>query len=192
MRNRKKTPTEIFSGTVIGLSLALLSGMGLGDLTRQSMHARLSASPPADPVERYALGQNAYKTPRITARKANAQSADYADASYEIGRYENGARILMPEEPARRADRLRMERLQDWNEQSFGQTLDDEPLDYAALDSADYAPIDVGAVMPVPESGDRPAVRQISATSSRMKAEPITLNASAVRSAPAQLIRTGS
>ena len=98
----------------------------------------------------------------------------------------------MPEEPARRADRLRMERLQDWNEQSFGQTLDDEPLDYAALDSADYAPIDVGAVMPVPESGDRPAVRQISATSSRMKAEPITLNASAVRSAPAQLIRTGS
>jgi|GEM_PF-992327 len=192
MRNRKKTPTEIFSWTVIGLSLALLSGMGLGDLTRQSMHARLSASPPADPVERYALGQNAYKTPRITARTTSAQPADYADASYEIGRYKNGARILMPEEPARKADRLRMERLQDWNEQSFGQTLDDEPVDYAALDSADYAPIDVGAVMPAPESDDRPAVRQINATSSRRKAEPITLKASAVRSAPAQLIRTGS
>ena len=149
---RKKTPAEIFSWTTIAVSLGLLSGMAMGDVTRESMHARLSATPPADPVERYALGQNAYD--RTSARLATipAQPTQYANAGYEIGRYKNGTRILAPAEPARKSDRLRLERLQDWNEQSFGEAIDDEPVDYAEPDEADQAPINVGAVMEAPES----------------------------------------
>ncbi len=161
MENRTKTPTEIFSHAVIAVSLACLSGLGLGHATEQSMHARLSANPPADPVERYALGQNAYKTSNAPIRTAPAPAPEYSDASYEIGRYANGARILTPEEPARKIDRLRMERLQAWNDENFGSDagLDKQGADHAKTD--DYAPIDVGAVMAAPESAARPRVQQI-------------------------------
>ena len=161
MGNRNKTPTEIFSTALIAVSLACLSGLGLGHATEQSMRARLSANPPADPVERYALGQNAYKAPRIHHKAVEEQAPQYADASYEIGRYEKGTRILMPEEPARKIDRLRLERLQAWNEQNFGSGggLDEQGADHATVD--DYAPIDVGAVMAAPESAAQPRLQQI-------------------------------
>ena len=182
----KKTPAEIFSWTTIAVSLGLLSGMAMGDVTRESMHARLSATPPADPVERYALGQNAYD--RTSARLATipAQPTQYANAGYEIGRYKNGTRILAPAEPARKSDRLRLERLQDWNEQSFGEAIDEEPVDYAELDEADQAPINVGAVMEAPESPALRAVRLVD--SNGMPAENI---ASDARAAPSRNLAAG-
>jgi len=152
MASRKKTPAEIFSWTTIAVSLTLLSGMAMGHVTRDSMHARLSATPPVDPVERFELGQNAYKRPHV--RRQAVRPPQYADAGDEIGRYKNGARLLAPAEPARKSDRLRLERLQDWNEQSFGGDRDDEPVDYAEMDQVEYAPIDVGAVI---EAKDSPA-----------------------------------
>ena len=163
---QNKTPTEIFSRAVIAVSLACLSGLGLGHSTEQTMRARLSANPPADPVERYALGQNAYKTSNAAIKMAPAPTPEYTDASYEIGRYEDGTRILAPEEPARKIDRLRLERLQAWNEQNFGGGggVDNEVSEYAQRD--DYAPIDVGAVMAAPESAAQPAVQQIAMNSS--------------------------
>ncbi|MEO9598934.1 hypothetical protein [Parasphingorhabdus sp.] len=102
MGNRPKTPKEIFASLTIGLSLALTAGLALGHVTQQSMHSRLSASPPA--------------------------------------------------EPARKIDRLRLERLQAWTEQSFGvdRGYDDQGLDYAEPQRDDYAPIDVGAVSDAP------------------------------------------
>ncbi len=154
MGSQKQTRTEIFAYMVIALSLAFLSGLALGEVTRQSMHARLSVPPPADPVERYALGQNAYAMPQVPVRTSPAQPAQYADARYEIGRYEKGARVLVPEEPARKTDRLLLERLQAWNDESFGP--DDggynEGAGYAGTQQDDYAPIDVGAVMDAPET----------------------------------------
>lgn len=152
MGNRKKALTEIFSYTTIGVSLALMSGLALGHVTEQSMHPRLSAQPPLDPIERYALGQNAYKTSNASIKPTPAQPSAFADASYEIGRYEKGARILTPAEPARKIERLRLERLQDWNDRNFGSEsgVDDKHADYA--ETGDYAPIDVGAVMDAPES----------------------------------------
>ena len=154
MGNRKKTPTEIFSCAVIAVSLATMSGLALGHVTEQSMHPRLSASPPADPVDRYALGQNAYKMPHVPVHKPPAQPLEHTDVSYEIGRYEKGARVLMPAEPARKIDRLRLEQLQVWNEQNFGIDAgrDDERAGYAEARRNDYAPIDVGAVMDAPET----------------------------------------
>lgn len=155
--------TEIFSYTTIGVSLALMSGLALGHVTEQSMHPRLSASPPSDPVERYALGQNAYKTSNADIKITRAQPAAYTDASYEIGRYEQGARILTPAEPARKIERLRLEQLQAWNDQNFGPDagLDDERAGYAETHMDDYAPIDVGAVMDAPESAATYAVQHI-------------------------------
>ncbi|NRD89710.1 hypothetical protein C8024_09975 [Sphingopyxis sp. BSNA05] len=132
-----------------------MAGMALGDLTRQAMHARLSVPPPVDPVERYALGQNAYEMPHVRTRTSPAQPAQYNDAGYEIGRYENGARILVPEEPARKRDRLRMERLQAWNDENFGAEsgYENDSIGYAGTRQDDGAPIDVGAVMDAPEMG---------------------------------------
>ena len=193
MGNRKKTPAEMFSWTTIAVSLALVSGMAMGHVTEQSMHARLSASPPADPVERYALGQNAYDTTNPPLRTARVQQGDYADAGYEIGRYENGARILMPAEPARKIERVRLERLQDWNEQSFGATVDDDPVEYAGIDRDDYPPIDVGAVTEAAESEARHAVRHVNADRSAMKVERVSLDARPAPDATASLpLFTGS
>jgi hypothetical protein len=83
-----------------------------------------------------------------------SQSPEYADASYEIGRYENGARILTPEEPARKIERLRLERLQAWNDENFGSDtgIDEDRAGLVRAEPDDYAPIDVGAVMDAPES----------------------------------------
>lgn len=154
MGNHKQTRTEIFAYMTIGLSLALTSGLALGEVTRQAMHPRLSVPPPADPVERYALGQNAYKMPHVPFQRTSAQTAQYTDASIEIGRYEKGARILSSEEPARKTDRLRLERLQAWNKQNFNpdRGYDKEAVSDAGAQRTDYAPIDVGAVMDAPET----------------------------------------
>lgn len=161
MGTRKRTPTEIFSWTSLAVSLAMLSGLALGHATEQSMHPRLSASLPADPVERFGLGQNAYDTRNASLSVPPAQPADYADASYEIGQYRNGARILIPAEPARKIERLRLERLQAWNDETFGADggLDEHGGGYAETASDDYAPIDVGAVIDAPESQTAHAVR---------------------------------
>ena len=150
MESPETTLTEIFSYTTIGLSLALMSGLALGHVTEQSMHPRLSTPPPADPVERYALGQNAYKMPHIPARMTRTPPPEYADASHEIGRYEKGARVLAPQEPARKIERLRLERLLAWNEENFGRG--DGRADQAETLADDHAPIDVGAVMDAPET----------------------------------------
>ncbi|MEH6789957.1 hypothetical protein [Parasphingorhabdus sp.] len=149
----RQTPwTEIFSCATIGLSLACLSGLALGHVTEQSMHPRLSSQAPADPVERYALGQNAFARPSVKATQAPA--AQYADASIEIGSYQQGVRILAPEEPARKRDRLRLERLQAWNEENFGGDAGGNAgaAEHADRSVADDAPIDVGAVAAAPES----------------------------------------
>ena len=154
MVTRKKTLTEKFSYTTIGVSLALMSGLALGHVTEQSMHPRLSAPPPSDPVERYALGQNAYKMPHVPVQTSPAQPVEFADASHEIGRYAKGARILTPAEPARKIDRLRLERLQAWNDENFGADGANygERAGYGETYRDDYAPIDVGAVMEAPEA----------------------------------------
>jgi len=153
MGNRKKTLMEKFSYTTIGVSLALVSGLALGHVTEQSMHGRLAAPLPADPVERYALGQNAYKMPHVPVQTSAVQPVEYADASYEIGRYEKGARVLTPAEPARKIDRLRLERLQAWNDETFGSDggYEEENAGYAEAQFDEHAPIDVGAVMDAPE-----------------------------------------
>lgn len=128
--------------------MASMSGLALGHATEQSMHPRLSADPPSDPAERFGLGQNAYQTANLNIKPIRAERPEYANASYEIGRYVNGARVLAPFEPARKIDRIRLERLQAWNDQNFGIDidLDDESLSYAALNIEDHQPIDVGAV----------------------------------------------
>lgn len=155
MGNRKSTASEIFSCATIGVSLALLAGMALGHATEQSMRPRLAANPPADPVERFSLGQNAFAMPRVKVHLAGNQPAtygpDYGHASYEIGRYERGARVLVPAEPARKVDRLRLERVQAWNDESFGPDagLAAEPSEYA---ERMHQPIDVGAVIDAPEA----------------------------------------
>ena len=170
MGTRKKTLTEIFSYTTIGVSLAMMSGLALGHVTEQSMHPRLSATPPAAPVERFALGQNAYETSNAHIRTIRAQPPAYTDASYEIGRYEKGARILTPSEPARKIDRLRLERLQAWNDQNFGPDAgyEEERAGYAEMGMDDHQPIDVGAVMDAPESAAMRAGHHISTDDSSL------------------------
>ena len=173
MGKRTKTPAEIFSYLTIALSVSCLSGLAMGHATERSMQARLSVSPPSDPVERYALGQNAYKTSNAAIQITRSAPPVYTDASYEIGRYKNGARILTPAEPARKIDRLRLERLQAWNDENFGDDsglyddgFDDEGTDYAAAEIDEYAPIDVGAVIDAPEATTRPVLIQIATSSS--------------------------
>ncbi len=154
MAHRKKTRTDVFSYTTIVVSMALMSGLALGHVTEKSMNPRLSAEPPADPVERFGLGQNAYETTNVYSEPVRAEGPEYADASYEIGRYVNGARVLAPFEPARKIDRIRLERLQAWNDENFGSAanLDNGSFGYAESDFEDYEPIDVGAVADSRES----------------------------------------
>lgn len=157
MGNRKSTPTEIFSYTTIAVALASISGLVLGHATEQSLHPRLSAYSHPDPVERFQLGRNAYQTTNALGnahgKAMPARPAEYADASHEIGRYEKGARVLTPAEPARKIDRLWLEKMQAWNDQNLGPdaNLDDEHGGYAEMDMDDHAPIDVGAVIDAPE-----------------------------------------
>ena len=75
---------------------------------------------------------------------------EFADASHEIGRYEKGARVLAPQEPARKIERLRLERLLAWNDEKLGPR--DDRADQAETLADDHAPIDVGAVMDAPET----------------------------------------
>lgn len=153
MGNRKKTRAEIFSYATIVVATGLMSGMALGHITEKSMHPRLSAAAPADPVERFGLGQNAYDTTNPPIQVARSASPEYADASYELGRYVNGVRVLVPYEPARKIDRVRLERLQAWNDESFGPDagLDADNSGYAEAETDDHVPIDVGAVRDAPE-----------------------------------------
>lgn len=143
---------------MIAVFLASISGLTLGHATEQSMHDRLSANPPHDPVERFQLGRNAYQTTYSYGKATPASPAQYApgyaDASHEMGRYEKGARVLTPAEPARNIERLRLERMETWNDEYFGPDTDlaDEPVDHAEMDMDDHPPIDVGAVMAAPES----------------------------------------
>ncbi|WP_417621076.1 hypothetical protein [Parasphingorhabdus sp.] len=195
MGNRKETLTDFFSYTTIAVSVAVMSGLALGHVTEQSMHPRLSVPPPADPVERYALGQNAYQTRRTHVGPVRAQgrgyTAEYRAASYEIGRYEKGARILMPEEPARKIERTRLEKLQAWNEQNFGsdEHRNDEHVGDGAMDRKDYQPIDVGAVMAAPESEVQPAARLIRTSDNVMEPSRIAMDAHKIpaRGAPDDL-----
>ena len=170
MGHQKKTLTEFFSYTTIGVSLATMSGLALGHVTEQSMHPRLSAPPPADPVERFALGQDAYKMPHVPVRTSPALSAQYTDASHEIGRYEKGARILAPQEPARKIERVRLERLQAWNDENFAPDTGFEgpSAGYVETRWDDDTPIDVGAVMDAPESATMRVVRHGGADDSRL------------------------
>ena len=160
MGNQRKNLINTFSYATIVVSMASMSGLALGYVTEKSMHPRLSAAPPSDPVDRFGLGQNAYQTANVNIAPTRAESPGYADASYEIGRYINGARVLAPFEPARKAERLRLERLQAWNDQNFGDNVDlnDEDLHYAVMISEDHQPIDVGAVKESPEPVTRYAV----------------------------------
>tara|TARA_R110002033_G_scaffold5582_19_gene23823 strand:- start:1789 stop:2331 length:543 start_codon:yes stop_codon:yes gene_type:complete len=153
MGNRKRTPAEIISWATIALSLATMSGLALGHDTGQTMHPRLSAKPSLDPIERYALGQNAYERTHIPSQTRSAEPFKYADTSHEIGRYKNGVRLLVPAEPARKIERLRLERLQAWNEDNFGSDtgLDEGDSRLAKRDMNDDVPIDVGAVRDAPE-----------------------------------------
>lgn len=160
MGNLSKNLINTFSYATIVVSMASMSGLALGYVTEKSMHPRLSAAPASDPVDRFGLGQNAYQTANVNIAPTRAESPEYADASYEIGKYSNGARILAPFEPARKADRLRLERLQAWNDQNLGDDVDlnDEHLGYAVMNSEDHQPIDVGAVKESPEPVTRNAI----------------------------------
>ena len=160
MGNQRKNLINSFSYATVVVSMASMSGLALGYVTEKSMHPRLSAAPPSDPVDRFGLGQNAYQTANVNIAPTHAESPVYADTSYEIGKYSNGARILAPFEPARKAERLRLERLQAWNDQNFGNevNLNDEDLGYAVMNSEDHQPIDVGAVKESHEPVTRNAI----------------------------------
>ena len=142
------------SRTTITVSLALLAGLALGHATEQSMNARLSANVPLDPVERFGLGQNAFATANAKIPHISSPVLAYAEVDDEAGRYVNGARVLTPFEPARKIERLRLERVQDWSDENFDTDIEFRDDDQSDADDgfADYQPIDVGAVEAAPET----------------------------------------
>lgn len=181
MGHRKKTRADILSYATIIIATGLMSGMALGHITEESMHPRLPASAPVDPVERFGLGQNAYKTTNPPNRAIRGANPEYADANNEIGRYVNGARVLVPYEPARKIDRVRLERLQAWNDENFGPDadLEDESFKDAERDFADYQPIDVGAVETIAEATVQQTVLDAPVGDREAESKNITLDARA-------------
>lgn len=115
----------IFSYMVIALSAASLSGLLLADTVLDNMKEQQIASAPTDPVERFRLGQNAFDPPsntRATAvRTVRRVSFNQND---KIGLYQNGFRLLVPNEPALKTERLRLEQEEKWYDEYFANADD--------------------------------------------------------------------
>lgn len=159
MGKRKIIPTDILAYSAVAILVALGSGMVLGHVTEESMTPRLSANLPPDPVERFGLGQNAFETDTPHIVPVRSETRPYAEANHIVGRRVNGARVLVPFEPARKVDRMRLEGLQSWNEESFGDGSGAGD-GFASVDDDEFAghePIDVGAVEDVQDRAIRHA-----------------------------------
>ncbi|QTD54973.1 hypothetical protein [Parasphingorhabdus cellanae] len=121
---------NIFSYIVIALSAASLSGLSLADTVLDSMKVQQIASAPTEPVERFRLGQNAFEWPSNTRATAirTVRSVSFHQND-KIGRYQNGFRLLVPNEPALKSERLRLEQEEKWYAEYFA-NADDVSSEY--------------------------------------------------------------
>ncbi len=99
---------------IFGLLLALagvLMGFFISSAMVGDVRGNMQTSQPASPTEKYGLGQNAFDTP-VIQRDTGTRQADSAvpnNAVVPKVRYRNGARVLVPGEPALKEVRSTLE-----------------------------------------------------------------------------------
>lgn len=84
------------------LVLGALLGLGLANYFQKTIKTDLVAEEEQDVKERFELGQNAYKPPKVKARTSSYKNEN---ANFELGKMKNGKRLLVPGEPALKKER---------------------------------------------------------------------------------------
>ena len=121
--------SKIFLIAVLVIAIGAIIGLSLGRSMGPSVRNDQAAGNTVDPVERYELGQNAYEPPKITTKVDHAQGSP--GSSQEIGRRVNGKRILVPNEPARKKDRMQLIKEQQDYKQWYDGYFGDADADYS-------------------------------------------------------------
>lgn len=92
-------------------------GILFGDSLRGRIYDSLASDAPSDPVERYELGRDSFNKGRVKVDpKHNIQMRN--DAT-EFGVVRDGARVLVPYEPARAKDRAEIMAQQEWQNYTY-------------------------------------------------------------------------
>lgn len=114
--------SRILAIAAVVLVVGTIAGLSIGRSMYTEIVNNRGAEPPSDPVQRYELGQNAFKPPQTGRLPSNARTAP--DENQEYGRHVNGRRILVPSEPAMKKERLRLLEEQrqhnQWHDDYFG------------------------------------------------------------------------
>jgi len=111
---------SIYLGAAV-LAVGIVAGSAVSSTTMDRVRDKLSAPLPADPVERYQLGFNAFDNPGPKFELANSSAPrDYSSLNYEYGKVRGGKRMLVPGEPARKKDRLALVRDTQFEQEYYG------------------------------------------------------------------------
>jgi len=142
--------SRVLAVAVFVLVVGAIAGLSVGRSLYTEIQNKKSSEPPSDPVERYELGQNAFQPPKTGKLPDTARAAP--DENQEFGRRFNGKRILVPNEPAMKKERIRIMEEQrqhkDWYDGYFGSA------------EADYSQEDGDMTAGIPaEEYDRPVRR---------------------------------
>ncbi|WP_164118981.1 hypothetical protein [Sphingorhabdus sp. Alg239-R122] len=97
---------------IFGLLLALagmLAGFFISSAMVGDVRGNMQASQPTSPTEKYSLGQNASDTPATRQEPVKLEKYVPKTSAVPDVRYKNGARVLVPGEPALKEVRSTLE-----------------------------------------------------------------------------------
>lgn len=104
----------------IAISLSCLSGLAIGSDVVDNMEWPQVMNTPATAVDRDWLGRNAFRTAEVRVQSSRVTHQNAAiNQNDEIGRTINGVRQLVPHEPGRKVERLRLEEQEKWYAETF-------------------------------------------------------------------------
>ncbi len=112
-RNLAKTGIVVIAIMLAGGFL----GMWFGDSLRGSIFGNLGDERMADPVERYELGRDSFNKGRVKVDPSH--NIPMRNEATEFGIVRNGARVLVPYEPARAKERADNMAAQQWQDYQF-------------------------------------------------------------------------
>lgn len=105
-----------------------LAGMYFGKSMNADLDPRLEAENGGDPVDRFELGRDSYAKGAI--RVDPRQNVPMRNDATELGVVKDGARVLVPYEPARQKERADAEADEAWQNESFPEIENPDDFHY--------------------------------------------------------------
>lgn len=128
-----KISVKAISIGLLVLSAGTLLGLGVAYGVQERLDPKLTPEIADDPVERYDLGRNAFKPPRV--KRKSVVTVSEADRNQEVGKTKEGKRLLVPAEPAKKSERDALEAQDKAQREYFGDpdiSQSEAVLDYQA------------------------------------------------------------